>query len=324
MKKLVAIAVLLMLLAPAALPSSSPQDKDALKLLNSGRVTDAIELLRQVTNRSNTDAEAWHLLSRAYLSLGRWNDAVTAGEKAVTLEPNNSEYHLWLGRAYGEKAEHSIFWVAWGLGKKVRQEFQKAVALNAENVDARSDLAEFYIEAPGILGGGTDKARAEADQIARYDESTAAWVKGRVAEKEGNLDEAEKQYLESVKVSQNQPGALLDLASFYRRTNQLDKMEATVNRAVSIERKKNNVLFDAATLLYRTGRNFPGAANMLRKYLASDSKTEEAPAFQAHYLLGQILEKEGDKKGAEAEYEAALSLAKDFTDAQRGLERVRR
>ena len=323
MKKLAIVVVLLLLAVPAARPFSSPQDKDAHALLNSGRVTDAIDLLRQVTQTSNNDAEAWHLLCRAYLSLEKWNDAVKSCEKAVAADPNNSEYHLWLGRAYGEKAEHSIFWVAWGLGKRVRIEFQKAVALNAENIDARSDLAEFYVEAPGILGGGTDKARDEADQIARYDAAGALWVKGRVAEKEGNNAEAEKQYLEAVNVSHNQPGALLDLASFYRRTDQLDKMEATINRAVSSERKKSNVLYDAAMLLYRTGRNFPGAANMLRKYLDSDNKTDEAPAFQAHYLLGQILEKQGDKQGAATEYEAALSLAKDFEDAQRGLQRVR-
>jgi len=28
---------------------------------------------------------------------------MAAGEKAINLSPENSNYHLWLGRAYGEK-----------------------------------------------------------------------------------------------------------------------------------------------------------------------------------------------------------------------------
>ena len=70
------------------------------------------------------------------------------------VEPNNGEYHLWLGRTYGEKADASNFLTAAGLAKKVRTEFERAVQLDPGNVMARTDLAEFYLEAPGIVGGG--------------------------------------------------------------------------------------------------------------------------------------------------------------------------
>ena len=93
-----------------------PGAKEALK---AGRMDEAIALLRAATQEKANDAEAWHLLSKAYMALGRWDDGVKAAEKASSLEPNNSDYHLWLGRAYGNKAENSPFWTAWGMASSM-------------------------------------------------------------------------------------------------------------------------------------------------------------------------------------------------------------
>lgn len=318
MKKWVC-SVLLGLVWTAAAFAAAGDGREALK---AGRMDEAIALLRSATQQRSNDAEAWHLLSRAYLVLERWEEAVKAGEKAAGLEPNNSDYHLWLGRAYGNQAEHAPFWKAWGMAKRVRMEFEKAVAINANNVDAMSDLAEFYIEAPAILGGGKDKATRQADAIAQHDAAAAHWVRGRLAEVSKDLETAEKEYQAAVEVSRNQAGAWLDLASFYRRVNQKAKMESAVNRAVAAEKRKGGALYDAALVLYRGGRNFAMAAGLLRKYLKNPD-SDEAPAFKAHYLLGQILEKQGDKRGAATEYEAALAQAHEYEDAQVALKRVR-
>ncbi|MBI2677851.1 MAG: tetratricopeptide repeat protein [Candidatus Koribacter versatilis] len=293
--------------------------KEALK---AGRMDEAIRLLRAATQERANDAEAWHLLSKAYLALERWDDAVKAAEKASSLEPNNSDYHLWLGRAYGNKAENSPFWTAWGMAKKVRQEFEKAVAINANNVDARSDLAEFYVEAPSMLGGGKDKAAAEADRLAANDADAAHWVRGYLAEKDKDYGTAEREYLAAVQSSGNQAGRWLDVASFYRRSGQKSKMEAAVNSAIAAEKKSDGTLYEAASILFRAGRNFTLAAKLLRNYLKNPA-SDEAPAFKAHYLLGEILEKQGDKLGAAAEYQSSVELAHDFQGAQTALKRVR-
>ena len=55
------------------------------------------------------------------------------------------------------------------LAGKVRNEFEAAVRLDPNNVDARSDLGEFYLEAPGIVGGGRDKAEAQTQALAALD-----------------------------------------------------------------------------------------------------------------------------------------------------------
>jgi hypothetical protein len=124
-----------------------------------GKADDAISRLSATLAADPADAEAHNLLCRVYYQEERWDDAIHECETAVRLMPTDSGYHLWLGRAYGEKADsiHSI--KAYGLAKKVRDEFERAVQLDGENVDALSDLGDFYTAAPGIVGGGKKKAQ---------------------------------------------------------------------------------------------------------------------------------------------------------------------
>lgn len=293
------------------------------ELLTLGRVDEAVsELQKQIASRA-TDAEAFHMLCRAYYSLENWDQAVKACERAVGLAPNQSEYHMWLGRAYGQKADNANVFSAPGLAMQARKEFEKAVELNANDVSARSDLAEFYVEAPGIVGGGKDKARAQADLLAKQDPAQGHWVRARLAEKDKDLTTAEREYKAAVAASNQDPAHVLNLASFYRQHGRYSEMEAAVSSVVGKPRRPN-VLVDAASLLLRAGRNFPQAAQLLKRYLTGKEKTEEAPAFHAHYLLGQIREKQGDSAGAIKEYQAALELAKNYDPARSALNRLQK
>jgi tetratricopeptide (TPR) repeat protein len=316
------LALVVMLVALPASPKAAPF-LPAQDLLTQGRVDDAVAQLQERIKKSPQDAEAHHLLSRAYLLIEAWDKAVPPAEKAVALDPGNSNYHLWLGRAYGRKAENSVFFKAVGWARKCRAEFERAVELNSANVPARADLAEYYLEAPAFLGGGKDKARRQAEEIAARDKSAAHMVRARLAEEEKDYNTAERELWQAIADSNDPAGYWLDLAAFYRRRDRLDDMENATKKAVAADKEKDPaILVQAAALLVRAGRNLPGAAVLARKAISSPPAGEGAPTFQAHYLLGQALEKQGDNPGAEREYRAALSLARDYKQAQKALKRI--
>ena len=299
-------------------------DESAPALLAAGRADDAITTLHTKINASPSDAEAHNLLCRAYFSTGDWDRGISACEKAVALDPNNSRYHLWLGRIYGEKADGANFFSAASLAGKVRNEFEAAVRLDPNNVDARSDLGEFYLEAPGIVGGGRDKAEAQAQALSTLDPAKADYLKGRIAEKKKDLATAEKEYRAAIEASHGSALTWFNLALFFRHQQRWDDMEDAIRHAVSAQVDRPEIIMESGEVLLRSGRNFPAAVQYLRRYLALNSKVEEAPAFKAHYLLGTALEKQGDKQGAAQEYRAALSLAKNFSRAQEALDRLNR
>jgi tetratricopeptide (TPR) repeat protein len=298
-------------------------DDSAPSLLAQGRVDDAINILRGQISLSPNDPEAHNLLCRAYFSLGDWDRGISNCEKAVTLEPNNSRYHLWLGRVYGEKADKANFITASGLAKKVHIEFETAVQLNPSNIDARTDLAEFYIEAPGIVGGGRDKAEAQAQSLSTLDPGKAHWVNARIAEKRKDAATAEKEYRAAIESSHGSASTWLHLAQFYKHAGRMDEMDDALLHLASAPLDQPDALVDAAHLLLDTNRNLPEADQLLRRYVSA-SMVEQAPAFKAHYLLGTVLEKQGDKQAAAREYRAALTLAKSFSAAQEALDRVNR
>ena len=292
----------------------------AADLLAAGRVDDTIQTLQQQLAHSPDDAAAQNLLCRAYFMLDEWDRGIPACERAVTLDSTNALYHLWLGRIDGEKADRAGFLSAMGLAKKVRTEFERAVELDPSNVAARTDLAEFYLEAPGIVGGGKDKARAQAEAIGRLDPAAGHWVTGRLAERAKDEPSAEREYRAAIDASHGGARAWLNLAIFFRHANRLDEMEQALTTLESRPLDRPESLMDGASMLLRTNRNLALGEGLLRRYL--QSPVEAGPAFKAHYLLGQMLEKQGDRAGAAQEFRSALSLAHTYGPAREALHRV--
>ena len=231
-------------------------------------------------------------------------------------------YHLWLGREYGEKASASNPLSAASLARKTKSEFELAVKLDPANVQAHADLAEYYTEAPSIMGGGVDKARDQATQVAKYDQATSHWILAIIAEKDKRYSDAENELRQAIKVAKNPAQYWMNLASFYRRRSRLDDMQNAISQALAQPNKSAEVYYNAASELFQSGRDFPSAVQYLKTYLASNAMVEDAPAFRAHYLLGQIYEKMGNKSDAVAEYKASLALASGFAPAGKALSRL--
>ena len=292
----------------------SVADPAVTELLSLGRMNDAISVL--VTR---DDAESLHLLSRAYYATERWDDAVKYGERAVALRPEDAYYHLWLAREYGEKAASANAMTAAAMARKAKAEFERTVQLAPSSVEARLDLAQYYTEAPAIMGGGLGKARDQAAQVAKQNSAKSHLILARVAVKEKQFPEAENQLRKAISESNGLAEYWLELAEYYRVRGRPDDMQKAVESALAQPGNPAETYFDAANELFLGNRDFPEAVLYLRKYLASGGLVEGAPAFRAHYLLGQIYEKIGQKPAAVSEYQASLALASGFDRARKAL-----
>ena len=301
----------------ASIPAGALQPVSAD--LTTGKADDAISRLSSSLALNPGDAEAHHLLCRVYYQEERWDDAIHECEIAVRLKPLDSGYHLWLGRAYGEKADkiHSI--KAYGLAKKVRDEFERAVQLEGGNVDALSDLGEFYTAAPGIVGGGKKKAEGVAQELEQYGPAQAHELKGHLAEKDKNYTLAEAEFKAAVEASDQPADAWMTLASYYARRRQWDQMLEALHAGIDADAKAAKphgaALVDGAGILSRTNQEPQLAIELLKLYLASPNKSADSPAFQVHSQLSRLLEQQGDHDGARQQIEAAAALASAYHPA---------
>src|SRR6201993_2621567 len=293
------------------------------ELLASGHVDEAVQMLELQVRQAPDDTAGYNLLCRAYFMMEEWDRGISNCERARNLDPQNSFHYVWLGRIYGEKADRAGFLSAAGLGKKSRSAFERAVELDPRNWEARKDLAEFYFSAPGIVGGGKDKAQQQAEAIRALNPAAAVWVEGQIAEKNKDYSEAERQYRAAIAATHSGVWAWTELAIFFRHINRLDDMEKALHEVETAPVDHHEALMDAASLLMRTGRDSALGIRLLRRYF-SVGPVEEGPAFKAHEYWGQLLERQGDHRAAAQEYHAALALFHNYRRAEEGLKRVER
>ena len=311
------LAAVLLIVLP--LPASSLTAK---QMLAAGRVDDAIQALQLQIDRDPTNAEAYNLLCRAYFELDDWDHGIPNCERARDLDPAKGIYELWLGRIYGERADHVGFLSAAGMVKKVRTAFERAVELDPKNWEAHTDLAEFYLEAPGIVGGGKSKAQSEADILMRLNPAMAHWIQARLAEKNKDPQAAEAEYRAEIAASHSAARAWIDLAIFLWHAKRMDEMQQALRHLESAPVDRREALMDGASILLKSGLDCPLGIRLLRLYLVDP--VEEGPAFKARTMLGELLEQQGERKAAAEEFRAALALAHNYARAREDLSRMQR
>lgn len=312
-----------LLTAAAAMSASAQPAKQPLAQVNAalqaGEADHALALLDSLPASEAGMAQAHNLACRVRFMLAQRDAAAKECEQAVRLDEQNSNDHLWLGRVLGEKAARATFLTAFPLAKRVRAEFEESVRLDPRNVEALSDLGEFYLRAPAIVGGGVDKAQGIAAQLDKVDPARAHELRGRIAEAAKDYGTAEREFKQALAVAAHPAFQWVALASFYRQREQWNEMESALQNDLSAAERDQHAavaLYDGASVLTRAGRDPALAAKMLEEYLASPAKTEEAPAFIAHARLARLDEKLGDPGAANRERAAALALAHDYSPGE--------
>jgi tetratricopeptide (TPR) repeat protein len=303
-----------------ALPATLAQANAALQ---AGEADKALALLQTVPPSNEGASEASNLECRVRLTLEQWDAAISKCQEAAHLDGKNSNYHLWLGRAWGEKADRASFLTAYSLAKRARAEFEESVRLDPRNSDALADLGEFYEQAPGVVGGGIDKAEGIAAQLEGVDAARAHELRAEISEQRKDFEGAEHEYRQAISASKHPASHWISLASFYRRRKRWTEMEAAVHSGeTAAEHDKaqsshaGEALYDGASLLTETHRDPALAAKMFDDYLAGSAKTEEAPAFVAHLRLARLKDQLGDPAAASRERAAALALANEYKPAE--------
>ncbi len=286
--------------------------------LQAGEADKALALLNPLAQPGGP-AEAYNLRCRVEYTLEQWNQAVGDCEQAVKLDAQSLDAHLWLGRVLGEKARRASVLSAYSLAKQVRTECEEAARLNPRNAEALAALGEFYYSAPGVVGGGVSKSDMVAEELDRIAPMRALDLRARIAGQRKDYGAAERDLKKAIAISAHPAFQWMALASFYRERQRWKEMESAVRsgeHAAQRDRQAGVGLYYGASMLIATNRDPTRAANLLEAYLASSSKTEDAPAFVAHFWLARLKAQLGDAAAAGRERAAALALAHEYKPAQ--------
>jgi cytochrome c-type biogenesis protein CcmH/NrfG len=280
----VRLAAILILLTPVLRGASADLDQ-ARKYYDLTEFEESLKVLHAIPER---DAAVYELLGRDYFMLGEYKKATDALENAVAAEPRNSDYVLWLGRAYGRRAETSNPFSAMGHASKARQYFERSVDLNPKNIEALNDLLEYYLEAPGFMGGGMEKAKATVARISQADPGEGQWAQSKMDEKHKEMASAEEHLRRALELNPQKAGRFIDLARFLAKQGRFQESDQNFARAERIAPDNPKLLYERADVYIKSGRNLDLAKNLLKQYLSARITPEDPPKADARKLLRQI------------------------------------
>jgi tetratricopeptide (TPR) repeat protein len=310
-------------LVAAHLLATGPKTDEGVRLFETARYGEARVALEAAVREDPTDARAALYLGRALLALDDLDKAVLSFEKAVALAPGSSDSHNWLGRAYGSQAVRANFLKQVSLAPRIKEQFQKAVDLDQNNLDARTSLMEFYLQAPGIAGGSVEKAREQATEIARRDTMRGFRAAGRIAEYEKNFDAALAHYTQALKEYPGRREPYLWMTGFYSRQKQYGKaLDAAEKMITALPAETAIAWFQIGSLAALSGERLERGEECFKHYLASEPKKGDPSLASAHTGLGRLYEKKGNKNLARLEYETALKIDPSLRDAREALKKL--
>lgn len=249
------------------------------------RHTDYQASLAELRQSGQQSVKADILAGKDEFMLGEYKKAAEALGRAFAVEPGNAECALWLGRSYGRRAETASPFTAPKYASKAREYFEKAVALDPHNADALSDLFDYYLEAPGFMGGGYEKAERIAKQIATVDPAQGHVAEAELAERRKEFDTAEEQLRRAAQEAPRQVGRLLDLARYLAKRGQVAQSDAAFDRAEQLAPGSPRVAFARAQVYVQQRRNLDKARALLNRYLQSQLTPDDPSRTQAEKLL---------------------------------------
>jgi tetratricopeptide (TPR) repeat protein len=283
----------------------------------------AAQLLQEAAASDPKNPAIQLLLTKTFSEMQRHDDAINSAEKAVSLDPQNSVYHEWLGRAYGEKAEHAVMLSAMSLARKTRKEFAEAVLLDGNNFSARQSLIEYDCAAPAIVGGGEDKARPEIAKLAELDAAEGHYAAGNCRRQKKDFAAADAEFTKALESNPKSATLVYDIGDYAVKHDQPDRLLKVAELGEQLAPSDPRAQFYRGVAYIVKNEHLDDAERLLREYIDRAPTRSSFPRlWDAHNWLGHLLENEGKIPEAVKEYQAALKLDAKNHVARESLKRL--
>jgi tetratricopeptide (TPR) repeat protein len=112
------------------------------------------------------------------------------------------------------------------------------------------------------------------------------------------------------------------LGNLYLAEKKYAEAFALVDELIAQNPANKALLYQVGRLAALSGQQLERGESALKEYFQYTPAPDEAPLYNAHWRLGTLYERKGDKAAARIEYETALQLRPDYTAAQNALKKL--
>jgi tetratricopeptide (TPR) repeat protein len=293
-----------------------------IQLLEARHYDEARSFFELFATRHPQDAEAAYLLGKTCLFQRQYGRATEWLERATALAPRRADGYFWLARTYAQTAKQASFLRKPGLMRKAKAAWDQAVALDANSLEARADLVEYYLQAPGFMGGSVDKAREQAAEIQRRDAVAGALAYATIARNRQDRVGAEQKLEDAIRRAPADPRPRLALGALYQDEQKWDSAFDAFEAVIQAKPDDGDALYQIGKTGALSGRRLERAEECLKRYLGYSPGFDSPPLANAHFRLGTVYGRRGNKTAARSEYQSALKLDPELHEAKEALDKL--
>lgn len=294
-----------------------------IALIDSGQIEEAVGFFADHTKNNPTSDSAHYHYGHALFLQGDYVKAIDEIENAIDINDAVSLYYQRLGDAYIQRTMQVGILKKPGYAKKARKSWEKAVELDSDNIDARMSLVQFCLGAPGIMGGGKDKAEMQANEIMKLDSITGHRAYAQIYSAKREFDKAEAEYLKYLESVPDDTLTAFFLGLMYHQALEWEKAYDLFEDLVEKHPGWLGVWYQIGRTGALSGLYSERAEEALEHYIAIGPGPSEPTLANAHHRLGNVYEKAGRIAEAKAEYEIALELDPKSKEFKKALKRCK-
>lgn len=301
-----AVLIVAFLTATATVADSSDSDLDALYRAKKAGELEVLARERLAANPKD-DVALWYW-GRAVKQDGKKRQEMIArAEQCIAERPQSAHCHNLLANLIAAVASSEGISAAFRYAGRLKDTYLRAVELNPRQFAFRRDLNQFYLNAPGMIGGSVRKAVKSSEDLSKLDAARGNVLRAEVHVYEDEFDDAEA-LLAAIR-----PGNDVELADAVQSVT-TDLGLALVDDGQAGRAQK---LFErqiAGDPRYATAHLGLGRALLEQKKLdASIAALGRAlqldPTVRAHYRLGIAHQSKGDADNALAMFRHFLTYS---------------
>jgi len=318
------LVTLVMITLCSGLAVGNDDMQQAVSLYEQGALNEAQAKFESMQNTDPGRADSYYYLGRIQQSRGEYMEAADYFEKAVELDQQQSRYYQGLGEAYGSAAQNVSFLKQMRLAGKIRSAFERSVELDGDNIEARSSLITYYVNAPGIAGGSEEKALQQAREISKRNTYRGHLAMAAVYQSQGDDEATEREYLAAIEESPDEMGTYMALGIFMTGKERYDEAMQVYETALKTNPGHMGITYQLGRTASISGA-YPerGEAAFIR-YLEYTPLPDEPGLDWANYRLGLIYQNQGMTEQAKHHYEQALALNPKHPEAKKALKKINR
>ena len=195
--------------------------------------------------------------------------------------------------------------------------------LDEHNFDAAQDLVEYDCTAPGMVGGGEDKAQTLIQKLMAMDAAEGHYAMGTCRAAKKDMAGADAEYTKALESKPKTAGRLFDIGDHFAERNQGDRVVEGAAQGQKLAPNDPREKYYRAVASILKGENQAEAEKLLREYLQEAPVRSSYPGpWDAHYWLGRFYEGQKNTAKAKDEYREALKLNPKFKRAQEALKQL--